>query len=678
MKTKNIILILTLCILLLSINAHAGRMAPLQFFGWDEISLTAGVWDDLWDYFNVTKTMIYVYKSLNVSGDAYLGGELKGIKPSGSYCLNNQILKYNNTNDKWICADGSGSSNWATSGNDIYNSNTDNVGIGTNSPTAKLHVKTSDINTVPFELSAPLDGNYRNPITITNTGSDLKDYSVYLTKDTAILISAGKMRADCGDIRFRDEEGNALAYFLEGGCDSANTKLWVKVPSIPAGIKTIYMHYGNPALLDNSKQWDNIINLGIYGGVFDYEISEAQEKEGEIISMAGGYGHTCILKSNGNVDCYGKNHDAVGNPTGQANDYNGGDAIGVFAGEVYTCVIKSNGNVDCYGENSPLGEANDYNGGDAIGGAAGFNHKCILKSNGNVDCNGGNTWGQSNDYNNGDAIGIAADGNHNCILKSNGNVICWGSNDGGKANNYTKGDAIGVAAGYYHTCILKSNGNVECYGDNMFGRANNYTNGDAIGVAAGSTHTCILRSNGDVFCYGHNGNGQSNNYNRGDAIGVATGYWHSCILKSNGDALCQGANSYGQSADYFGGDALNPFRKYASPEPTIVWGAEESTSSNTNTLFYIQPQSGNLGIGTTNPSKKVHIKGNAIIDGDLEVKGNVYYSDLVFANNFVITEAVEENALYFLNQKGERIMKLDENGNLFAKGVIKENFNFGE
>ncbi|MCK5039482.1 MAG: hypothetical protein KAR87_00755 [Candidatus Aenigmarchaeota archaeon] len=177
MKQKNLILIsLIICIALLSFNAHAGRMVPLQFFGWDEISLTAGVWDDLWNYFNVTKTMIYVYKSLNVSGDTYLGdsasdktiisGELKGIKPSGTYCSNQQILKYDDTTDNWDCADESvGSSNWAVSGNDIYNSNTGNVGIGTNTPTEKLHVDgnttiegnftvTGDvsINRIPFKI----------------------------------------------------------------------------------------------------------------------------------------------------------------------------------------------------------------------------------------------------------------------------------------------------------------------------------------------------------------------------------------------------------------------------------------------------------------------------------------------------------------------------------------------
>ncbi|OYT43399.1 MAG: hypothetical protein B6U88_01085 [Candidatus Aenigmarchaeota archaeon ex4484_56] len=93
---------------------------------------------------------------------------------------------------------------------------------------------------------------------------------------------------------------------------------------------------------------------------------------------------------------------------------------------------------------------------------------------------------------------------------------------------------------------------------------------------------------------------------------------------------------------------------------------------------------GNVGIGTTSPSEKLEVNGSAKIDGDLNVTGNIYYEgslvnyDLVFANNFTITEAQDENALYFLNQKGEKIAKLDENGNLFVKGKITENFDFGE
>ncbi len=53
-----------------------------------------------------------------------------------------QVLQWNGT--QWAPADLSGGSSiWAVSGNNIYNINTGNVGIGTNAPAHKLHVETS-------------------------------------------------------------------------------------------------------------------------------------------------------------------------------------------------------------------------------------------------------------------------------------------------------------------------------------------------------------------------------------------------------------------------------------------------------------------------------------------------------------------------------------------------------
>jgi len=62
------------------------------------------------------------------------------------------------------------------------------------------------------------------------------------------------MRSDCGDIRFTDANGNPLNYWIESGCNTANTVIWVKVPSIPAnGQVTVYMYYGNPNALSESN-----------------------------------------------------------------------------------------------------------------------------------------------------------------------------------------------------------------------------------------------------------------------------------------------------------------------------------------------------------------------------------------------------------------------------------------
>jgi len=88
---------------------------------------------------------------------------------------------------------------------------------------------------------------YRRAITINNPGSSLSNYTVNVTIDTASLISAGKMRSDCGDVGFGDADLNGYPYWLETGtCNTANTRFWVGVTTIPSGTKTIYIFYGNP------------------------------------------------------------------------------------------------------------------------------------------------------------------------------------------------------------------------------------------------------------------------------------------------------------------------------------------------------------------------------------------------------------------------------------------------
>jgi hypothetical protein len=91
---------------------------------------------------------------------------------------------------------------------------------------------------------------YRKPIDINNTqnSNSLTDFQVLASIDTVSLITAGKMRSDCGDMRFADSDGLTLIdYWIESGTNSSDTKLWIKVPFIPANSTTIiYMYYGNP------------------------------------------------------------------------------------------------------------------------------------------------------------------------------------------------------------------------------------------------------------------------------------------------------------------------------------------------------------------------------------------------------------------------------------------------
>jgi hypothetical protein len=92
---------------------------------------------------------------------------------------------------------------------------------------------------------------YREPITVDNTGnaSTLTNYQVLVTVNTATLVSAGKMQSSGNDIRFADSDGTTLInYWIESGMNSASTRIWVKVPSVPgSSTKTVYMYYGNAA-----------------------------------------------------------------------------------------------------------------------------------------------------------------------------------------------------------------------------------------------------------------------------------------------------------------------------------------------------------------------------------------------------------------------------------------------
>ncbi len=87
------------------------------------------------------------------------------------------------------------------------------------------------------------------------SGVNFSNCSIHFIIDTASLISSGKLKNDCSDIRFTlDDFQTSLPYWIEYGCNTHETKIWVKIPSIPAnGIVSIYMFYGNNSVLSASN-----------------------------------------------------------------------------------------------------------------------------------------------------------------------------------------------------------------------------------------------------------------------------------------------------------------------------------------------------------------------------------------------------------------------------------------
>lgn len=106
--------------------------------------------------------------------------------------------------------------------------------------------------------------SFRSPISVEHSGSPLTDGEVLVEIDTASLVSSSKLRSNCRDLRFAEESGESLSFlpfWIESGCNTSSTLVWVRIPNIPDGGKTIYMYYGNNDALNGQESWGGEFTL---------------------------------------------------------------------------------------------------------------------------------------------------------------------------------------------------------------------------------------------------------------------------------------------------------------------------------------------------------------------------------------------------------------------------------
>jgi len=136
---------------------------------------------------------------------------------------------------------------------------------------------------------------YKSPILIKeNSGKNLVDYQVLVRVNTQALILQGKMREDCGDIRFTYIHPNKgeikIPYWIEEGCNTNDTKIWVKVPFIPAnGTAVIYMYYGNPNATSESNGSEVFIFFEDFenGNLSDWSAKKLSGSIGNVTTVIG-------------------------------------------------------------------------------------------------------------------------------------------------------------------------------------------------------------------------------------------------------------------------------------------------------------------------------------------------------------------------------------------------------
>jgi alpha-tubulin suppressor-like RCC1 family protein len=435
--------------------------------------------------------------------------------------------------------------------------------------------------------------------------------------------------------------------------------------------------------------------------------------------LALGNAHTCAIDA-GDVRCWGANEsgelgygntDDIGDdePAASAGVVDiGGKAIAIAAGLRHTCVIRSDGQVLCWGDglNGKLGYGNTDSIGDdetpasvgpvplgrrAVSIAAGDEHTCALLNTGEIRCWGSSLYGQLG-YGNtasigdnelptsvpgvtlgaaaqGQAVAVVAGAHHTCALLATGRVRCWGQNSSGQLGRANTSSiygsllapydpqfgadpvefpdgrhAVSLTAGRDHTCAVLDDGLVSCWGEGSSGQlgyGNTADIGDneapsaagtvvldhpAISVSAGNLHTCAILDTGATRCWGSGNDGRLGRGNTStvlnptyvnpislgnEVIAIESGRSHTCARLADGGIRCWGAGSFGRlgygNTDSIGDDELPSsvaeLDLGVSPYPTALASGDAHTCaliSNGEVRCWGANDFGQLGYGNTN------------------------------------------------------------------------------
>jgi len=250
-------------------------------------------------------------------------------------------------------------------------------------------------------------------------------------------------------------------------------------------------------------------------------------------AVAGGWGHSLALRSDGTVVAWGFNY------YGQATVPQGLSSVrAIAAGYYHSLALKADGTVVAWGNND-YGQTNVPSGlSGVVAIVAGAYHSLALRSDGRVVAWGDNCYGQTNlPPGLSNVVAIAAGGYHNLALKADGTVVAWGDNEYGQTDVPSDlSGVVAIAAGAYHSLALRSDGTVVAWGDNCYGQTNVPPGlSNVVAIAAGGYHNLALKADGTVVAWGDNESGQTNvPACLSNAIAIAAGSYHSLAIVPEG------------------------------------------------------------------------------------------------------------------------------------------------
>jgi alpha-tubulin suppressor-like RCC1 family protein len=319
--------------------------------------------------------------------------------------------------------------------------------------------------------------------------------------------------------------------------------------------------------------------------------------------VAAGGEHTCALRDDHSVWCWGRNNfsqvGAGGTPFGYdarpiklptADDW-----YSIVSGDQHSCGIRGAGTAWCWGrgDSGQLGNMQTVSSGTPVQFkdpqdytyeqlSAGAFHTCALRTGGgNRLCAGTTTGGfpsAAPSYTGSYFDDISSGGDDSCAITATGAVKCDVLGD--HAVNNSTHSYTAVDAGQDFWCALATGGTLYCAGAGIWGQLGNGAELDSatpvqaggslywVDVSAGGRHACGVTVDGTLYCWGANEAGQlgdTTTQRRDTPTYVGTGYVsvsagtdHTCAIKTDGSLWCWGKGDYGRLGSNGTGNATSP------------------------------------------------------------------------------------------------------------------------
>ncbi len=347
-----------------------------------------------------------------------------------------------------------------------------------------------------------------------------------------------------------------------------------------------------------------------------------------VVAVATGLSHTCAMSA-GAIRCWGDN--GQGQLGSNGSGTSGAmtqptlvpgviDPVAIAAGAQHTCAVRLNGQVLCWGQNSSgqLGEGSMSSLAEpvpvtglanGVKVTAGATFSCATTDDGAIFCWGDDHYGQLGTGHDvvrplPTTVAVSADqvtagGAHSCAVGRGAlpggadDFVCWGSDQAGQLGDNGDEDRslptpikppqlpAAISAGALHSCAIDQTARLWCWGrgssgqlgpdhlvDTPFPTEVALPSGaaQATAVASGGAHSCVLVSpddglGGEIFCFGDNSYGQLGDGTLTSrpapalvslgptavrATAVSAGGGHTCAIDVTGQPWCWGRDDSGQ------------------------------------------------------------------------------------------------------------------------------------